>query len=82
MMLATEAQDAWCPPTLSLSRLGRRWLAWWMVQLDSQSSFRSIACSIASRSEPDRRAARMRDRQFRHVLPPPPAAWSVARAGC
>ena len=41
-METTEAQDAWCPPTFSPSRLSRRLLALWMVQAESQSSLRSI----------------------------------------
>ena len=36
-----DAQDAWWPPTFSPSRLGRMWLALWIIQADSQSSLRS-----------------------------------------
>ena len=32
MTVASEAQEAWWPPTFSPSRLGRRWLALWIVQ--------------------------------------------------
>ena len=51
MIAATEAQDAWCPPTFSPSRLGRMWLAWWIAQADSHSSLRWI-CSSWSRRDP------------------------------
>ena len=71
MMVATEAQDAWCPPTFSLSRLGRRWLAWWMVQLESQRSLRSIAASMRSRSSPAAPAARSRTCASLMSLPAP-----------
>src|ERR1700704_6231685 len=50
MMVASEADDAWCPPTLRPSWLGRRWLAWWMVQAASHSTFCSSARSRASAS--------------------------------
>src|ERR1043166_9400847 len=46
MMVASEAEEAWCPPTFSPSVLSRTWLALWMVQLESQSTF----CSSAMRS--------------------------------
>src|SRR5271157_1505766 len=49
MSVASEAQDAWWPPTLSPSRLGRRWLALWIIQVDSQSTFRSRARRQTSR---------------------------------
>jgi len=51
MIAATEALDAWWPPTLSPSRLGRRWLALWIVQLDSHRTLRSSSrsSSIGSR---------------------------------
>ena len=38
MIAVIEAQLAWWPPTLSPSALSRRWLAWWIVQADSQRS--------------------------------------------
>ena len=41
MMEITEAQDAWWPPTFSPSRLGRMWLALWIIHADSHSSLRS-----------------------------------------
>ena len=41
MIEITEAQDAWCPPTFSPSRLGRMWLALWIIHDDSHSSLRS-----------------------------------------
>ena len=37
-MVVIEAQEAWWPPTFSPSRLFRRWLAWWIVQVDSHRS--------------------------------------------
>ena len=39
MMVASEADEAWCPPTFRPSALSRTWLAWWMVQLASHSTF-------------------------------------------
>ena len=47
MIAVIEAQDAWWPPTFSPSRLSRRWLALWMVQLESQRS-RTSSCVRAS----------------------------------
>src|SRR5215212_9239812 len=47
-MVATEAEDAWCPPTLLLSGLGRTLLAWWMIWVESQSRRRSIDSRVAS----------------------------------
>ena len=49
MSVTTEAHDAWWPPTLSPSRLGRRWLAWWIVQALSQSTLRSSSRSMRRR---------------------------------
>ena len=34
MIVASEADDAWWPPTFSPSSLSRRWLALWIVQID------------------------------------------------
>ena len=39
----TDAHDAWWPPTFSPSRLGRRWLALWIIQDESHSTLRSSA---------------------------------------
>src|SRR5690349_6027541 len=50
MTVATEALDAWCPPTLSPSRLGRRWLALWIIHEESHSTLRSSALSSVRRS--------------------------------
>src|SRR4051794_19949126 len=50
MMLASEAEEAWWPPTLTPSRLSRPWLALWMVQLASHSTLRSSSCRIARSS--------------------------------
>jgi len=36
-----DAQDAWCPPTFSPSRLGRMWFALWIIHDDSHNSLRS-----------------------------------------
>ena len=47
-MVTTEADDAWCPPTLLLSGLGRTLLAWWMIWVESQSRRRSIDSRVAS----------------------------------
>jgi hypothetical protein len=49
MIAVIDAQLAWCPPTFSPSTLGRRWLALWMVQAESQRS-RSSSKRRASRS--------------------------------
>ncbi len=43
MMVASDAEDAWCPPTFSPSSLSRRWLALWIVQVASHSAFFSNA---------------------------------------
>src|SRR6516165_5901040 len=48
MMVASEAEEAWCPPTFTPSTFSRRWLAWWMVQLASHSTFFSSSPRIAS----------------------------------
>jgi hypothetical protein len=45
-----DAQEAWCPPTFSPSRLGRMWLALWIIQAESQSSLRSSMRSSLSLS--------------------------------
>ena len=46
-MIATiEADDAWCPPTFTPSTLGRMWLAWWIIQLESHSALR-VSASIS-----------------------------------
>src|ERR1700755_2826489 len=50
MMLASEAEEAWWPPTFSPSVLGRTWLAWWMVHDDSHSTLRASADSISRRA--------------------------------
>jgi hypothetical protein len=47
-----EAQDAWCPPTFSPSRLGRMWLALWIIHEDSQSNFRSSCFNTRTRPSP------------------------------
>ena len=52
MIAVIEAQLAWCPPTFSPSSLSRMWLAWWMVQADSQRS-RSSRIFSASMSVRD-----------------------------
>src|SRR5262245_18604148 len=52
MMLASEADEAWCPPTFTPSTLSRTWLAWWMVQLASHSTFFSSSRRIASSRDP------------------------------
>src|SRR5712692_6764477 len=48
MMVASEADDAWWPPTFSPSPLSRRWLAWWIVHVESQSTFFSSSVRIFS----------------------------------
>ena len=50
MRVTSEAQEAWWPPTLSPSRLSRRWLALWMIQAESQRIFFSSAVRQARRS--------------------------------
>src|SRR3954463_6099150 len=47
MMVASEADDAWWPPTFSPSTLSRRWLALWMDQLASHSNLRSSSPRMA-----------------------------------
>ena len=37
MIETIEAEEAWCPPTLIPSALGRMWLALWIIQCDSHS---------------------------------------------
>src|SRR5690348_1116621 len=39
MMVASEADEAWCPPTFIPSSFSRRWLALWMVQAESHRTF-------------------------------------------
>ena len=39
MMVASEAEEAWCPPTFIPSRFSRRWLALWIIHDDSHSAF-------------------------------------------
>src|SRR5215212_5478879 len=46
----TEDEDAWWPPILEPSRLGRTWLAWWIMLVASQSTRRWIDSSAASSS--------------------------------
>src|SRR5690348_4025205 len=48
MIVATEAEEAWCPPTFDFSELGRTLLAWWMIWVESQSSRRSMASRVVS----------------------------------
>src|SRR5882672_3241132 len=50
MIEITEAHDAWWPPTFSPSRLGRMWLALWIIHDDSQSSLRSSCFRMCVRS--------------------------------
>src|SRR6516162_1202563 len=50
MMVASEADEAWWPPTFSASVFSRRWLAWWMVQLASHSTLRSSSPRITRSS--------------------------------
>src|SRR3546814_9705749 len=47
MRVASEALEAWWPPTWTPPLLGRRWLAWWIIQEDSQRIFFSSASSIS-----------------------------------
>src|SRR4051794_26917777 len=46
MMVASEADEAWWPPTFRPSALDLTWLAWWMVHDDSHRTFRASAESI------------------------------------
>src|SRR3569832_499419 len=48
MMVASDADDAWCPPTFSESSLSRTWLALCTVQLASQSTLRSSSARMSS----------------------------------
>src|ERR1700678_2187246 len=57
MMVASEAEDAWCPPTFRPSRLSRRWLALWIVQADSQCTLSSSSAMTSRASLAPRAAA-------------------------
>src|SRR3569832_1882735 len=48
MMVASDADDAWCPPTFSESSLSRTWLALCTVQLASQRTLRSSSERMSS----------------------------------
>ena len=48
MIVASEADDAWWPPTFSPSTFSRRWLALWIIHVDSHSTFFSSAESASS----------------------------------
>src|SRR6476659_2359635 len=63
MMVASEADEAWWPPTFSPSTLSRRWLALWMVQLASHSTLRSSSPRMA------RSARAMPEGALRSVMP-------------
>src|SRR5215210_6455507 len=41
MIVASEAEEAWWPPTFRPSPLARRWFALWMVQVESHRTLRS-----------------------------------------
>src|SRR5436190_4104841 len=47
MMVASEAEEAWWPPTFRPSTLGLIWLAWWIVHDDSHSTLRVSAVRIS-----------------------------------
>jgi hypothetical protein len=47
MIVAIEALEAWCPPTLSPDGLGRTRLAWCTIAVASQSTRRSTAARTA-----------------------------------
>src|SRR3546814_10413696 len=51
MRVASEALEAWWPPTFTPPLLGRMWLAWWIIQEDSQRTFFSSASSICRWSD-------------------------------
>ena len=48
MIETIDAEDAWCPPTFIPPGLGRTRFAWWMIAVDSQSTWRSISPSAPS----------------------------------
>ncbi len=48
MMVASEAEEAWWPPTFRPSVFSRRWLALWIVQLASHSTFFSSSRKVSS----------------------------------
>ncbi len=48
MIVTIEALDAWCPPTLSPSGLGRTRLAWSTIAVASHSTRSSTFRSAAS----------------------------------
>ncbi len=48
-----EAEEAWWPPTFTPSGLGRRWLAWWIIQLDNHKALPASASIRAIRSVDD-----------------------------
>src|SRR6185437_16750572 len=51
MTVASEAEEAWCPPTFNPSTLGLIWLAWWIVQEDSHSTLRASADRVSRRAD-------------------------------
>src|SRR3974390_334246 len=74
MMVASEAEDAWCPPTFNPSALSRRWLALWIVQLASHNTLRSSAERISRRSDCGIGALAGGDADYRGI------GWGVQRA--
>jgi hypothetical protein len=47
MIVASDADEAWWPPTFKPSSLGRRWLALWIIHDASQSTLRSSPTRIS-----------------------------------
>jgi hypothetical protein len=53
MIVASDADEAWWPPTFKPSSLGRRWLALWIIHDASQSTLRSSSDKNFRRSALD-----------------------------
>ncbi len=49
MIAASDAEEAWWPPTFRPSALGRMWLALWMVHDESHNALRVRAERISIR---------------------------------
>ena len=50
MIDTIDADEAWWPPTFIPGGLGRTRLAWWMIAVDTHSTWRSIWASASRRA--------------------------------
>ena len=57
MIVTSEAQEAWWPPTLSPLGFGRTRFAWWMIEVDSQSTFSAISWRWSGTTRDESRSA-------------------------